>query len=77
MKSFFKNGFIAGCIIMSALLVGVLIDITINGAISVIRNYPDYIYGGIIMITGVIWLVIFREIHLANIQNHEQEDQIL
>ena len=74
MKSFFKNGLIACSVVISALLVGVLIDLAINGAISVIREYPDYIYGGIIMITGVIWLIIFREIHLANIQNNEPEE---
>jgi len=76
MKSFFKNGLIACSVVISALLVGVLIDLAINGAISVIRDYPDYVYGGIVMILGVIWLVIFREVHLANIQNNA-EDQVL
>jgi len=77
MKSFFRNGLIACSVVVSALLVGVLIDFTINGAVTVIKEYPDYVYGGIITITGAIWLVIFREIHLANIQNNEPEDQIL
>jgi hypothetical protein len=74
MKSFFRNGLIACSVVISALLVGVLIDLAINGAISVIRDYPDYVYGGIVMILGVIWLVIFREVHLANIQNNDPDE---
>lgn len=76
MKSFFKNSLIACSVIVSALLVGVLIDFAINGTITVIRDYPDYVYGGIVTILGAIWLVIFREVHLANIQNNA-EDQVL
>jgi hypothetical protein len=75
MKSFFRNGLIACSVVISALLVGVLIDLAINGAITVIREYPDYVYGGIVTILGAIWLVIFREVHLANIQNHEPEER--
>ena len=75
MKAFFRNGLVACSVVISALLVGVLIDFAINGTLTVIREYPDYVYGGIISVTGAIWLVIFREIHLANIQNNESEER--